>query len=478
MTRQPGWREEITGVSLNSTGILYDDPPPRYGSGSGPYNLAEAAFRGDTSRVQEIIEVTRNNFDSVEMKRYNGMTPLMAAALNGHLDIVTILVRHNNTALESRDCAGDTALVYAVRGNQPKIVGFLLDEGSDVNTSNGKGMTPIHIATCEGHWSCAKKMMTHWSGCNLNRKVEMKSYNGKTPLMAAAYMGHLDIVSKLVQHNTALESRDHFRDTALAYAVRGNQPKIVRYLLDEGSDINTSNENGMTPIHIATCEGHWSCAEKILMHRSGCNLNRKTHDGHTPLIFAIEKNESCFIKLLVQHPRVDLAMAGARGFNSLHHAARKNSKNTVEMILQKAPDMLNIQKDDGFTALHIAAYNGFLDIVLTLARRVNCKRDLTTMAGNTALHLAIPEMHTQCIKHLVKLGANVNTQDADGNTSLHLVMMKSTMQDSPVDFVELALFFIENHAEIYIKNNDGKNVLGVTVNPYTKKILKKAYKKL
>ena len=52
----------------------------------------------------------------VEMKRYNGMTPLMAAALKGHLDIVTILVRHNNTALESRDRAGDTALVYAVRG--------------------------------------------------------------------------------------------------------------------------------------------------------------------------------------------------------------------------------------------------------------------------------------------------------------------------------------------------------------------------
>ena len=46
-----------------------------------------------------------------------------------------------------------------------------------------------------------------------------------------------------------------------------------------------------------------------------------------------------------------------------------------------------------------------------------------------------------------------------------------------VDFVELALFFIENHAEIYIKNNDGKTVLHVTVNPSTKKIMKKAHKK-
>ena len=46
-------------------GKLYDDPPPRYGSESGLYNLAEAAFRGDTNKVQEIMEVTRNNFDSV-----------------------------------------------------------------------------------------------------------------------------------------------------------------------------------------------------------------------------------------------------------------------------------------------------------------------------------------------------------------------------------------------------------------------------
>ncbi|XP_071795163.1 ankyrin repeat, SAM and basic leucine zipper domain-containing protein 1-like [Asterias amurensis] len=139
------------------------------------YNLAEAAFRGDTNRVQEIMEEIRDNFESVEMKTYNGMTPLMAAAFQGHLEIVMILVLHN-AALESRDRDGDTALAHAVRGNQPKIVELLLDKGSDINTSNEKGMTPIHIATCEGHWSCAEKILMHRSGCNVNCRLQMVSY--------------------------------------------------------------------------------------------------------------------------------------------------------------------------------------------------------------------------------------------------------------------------------------------------------------
>ena len=73
-----------------------------------------------------------------------------------------------------------------------------------------------------------------------------------------------------------------------------------------------------------------------------------------------------------------------------------------------------------------------LFFIYFLYPKVNCRKDLTTVSGETALHLAIPEWHTECIKHLVKCGANVNAQDADGNTSLHLVMMKSTMQYSPV----------------------------------------------
>ncbi|XP_071797921.1 ankyrin repeat domain-containing protein 55-like [Asterias amurensis] len=458
MTRQPGWRQEITGGSMNR------------------YNLAEAAFRGDTNRVQEIMEEIRDNFESVEMKTYNGMTPLMAAAFKGHLDIVNILVLHN-TALESRDRDGDTALAYAVHGNQPKIVWYLLDKGSDINTSNKKGMTPINIATCEDHWSCAESIVTHRLGCNVNCRVEMKNYNGKTPLMAAAFKGHLDIVRRLVLHKTELESRDRNGDTALAYAVYGNQPKIVGLLLDEGSDINTSNEKGMTPIHIATCEGHWSCAEKILTLTSGCNVNCRADDRHTPLFYAIKKNEPRFIKCLVQHPDVDIEMADARGFNSLHHAVMEKSQSTVGLILHRAPHMLNIQTVNGFTALHFAAYNDMLDIVSTLAKQVNCKRDLKTVAGDTALHLASSKCHITCIKALIKYGANVNAQDVAGQTSLHLVMMQATMQDGPIYLVDIALYFIENHAEIYIRNNDGKDVLDVTANLTTRKTLRKAYRK-
>ena len=55
-------------------------------------------------------------------------------------------------------------------------------------------------------------------------------------------------------------------------------------------------------------------------------ISLQTEEGHTPLFFTIEKNESRNIQLLVQHPRVDLKMVDAKGFNSLHFAAIKNSR--------------------------------------------------------------------------------------------------------------------------------------------------------
>ncbi|XP_033639192.1 E3 ubiquitin-protein ligase MIB1-like [Asterias rubens] len=332
--------------------------------------------------------------------------------------------------------------------------------------------------------------------------VKFKNDKGQTPLMAAANKGHLDVVRALVQHNAPLDVKDNDGDTALTFAVIGDNPSIVEFLLDQGSNINTSDKKGVTPLHVATGRGYSSCAEKILTHKSGCNVNCKTEEGHTPLFFTIEKNESRNIQLLVQHPRVDLKMVDAKGFNSLHFAAIKNSRYAVERILQKAPGMLNMQKSDGFTALHLAALNDHPEIVLTLVKRVNCQKDLKNVSGNTALHLASAKCHNKCIEALVNNGANVNAKDSDGDTSLHIVMIKASMKDilgvtpmgklmelinaaqsggdandEKLNLVAIAVYFIKNDADIYIKNNKGQNVLDVVVNPSIEKLLKETFQK-
>ena len=70
-----------------------------------------------------------------------------------------------------------------------------------------------------------------------------------------------------------------------------------------------------------------------------------------------------------------------------------------------------------------------LSINSLLFFKVNCQKDLKNVSGNTALHLASAKCHNKCIEALVNNGANVNAKDSDGDTSLHIVMIKASMKD-------------------------------------------------
>jgi len=78
--------------------------------------------------------------------------------------------------------------------------------------------------------------------------------------------------------------------------------------------------------------------------------------------------------------------------------------------------------------MHCAAqrYEGVLSIFI-FARLHNIEVHEVDRKGSTALHFATISMHFKNVQALIKLGADVNAQDNDGNTCLHLCI--STMAE-------------------------------------------------
>jgi len=74
--------------------------------------------------------------------------PLHAAAWDGDLRILQVLLVCRHFNLEARDRDGDTPLVRAVSQGEAEVVKALLDEGANLETTNDNEMTPIHFA-CE-----------------------------------------------------------------------------------------------------------------------------------------------------------------------------------------------------------------------------------------------------------------------------------------------------------------------------------------
>ena len=66
--------------------------------------------------------------------------------------------------------------------------------GTDVNTKNRNGVTPLHYAAWDAHKEIAELLITNGA------EVNAKDKNGRTPLLYATVTGHKEIADLLRKH--------------------------------------------------------------------------------------------------------------------------------------------------------------------------------------------------------------------------------------------------------------------------------------
>ena len=75
-----------------------------------------------------------------------------------------------------------------------KVVEDAIEKGIDVNQPTKNGQTPLWIAAWEGHKEIVS-MLVEAKGVDVNQADK----DGQTPLFRAAYEGHKEIVSMLLK---------------------------------------------------------------------------------------------------------------------------------------------------------------------------------------------------------------------------------------------------------------------------------------
>ena len=71
----------------------------------------------------------------------------------------------------------------------------------------------------------------------------------------------------------------------------------VKYLKEQGADINKTTTEGSTPLHIASEGGHNDIVEYLL--NLGANINVQNNAGDTPIMNAAGRNKPETVKLLI-----------------------------------------------------------------------------------------------------------------------------------------------------------------------------------
>ncbi len=216
-----------------------------------------------------------------------------------------------------------------------------------------------------------------------------------------------------------------FKDAAI-----NGDLELITLLLDAGADPNQQNERGYTALHYAACNDRFEVIDTLLAR--GADISAKDKDGSAPLVMAV----SC------------------------------NKLASVEYLLKKGAN-INARASDGSTALVMSVAMLIDDhdskrreIVIELLKK-GANPNLTYAQGFTPLMTAACAGDPEIVKALLDYGAQVNDQDAAGETAL-LQTVRCDHKDNPqakTDAPEVMKVLLAQGADLTVKAEDGQTVL-------------------
>ena len=248
----------------------------------------------------------------------------------------------------------------------------------------------------------------------------------------------------------------------LHWCKRGNDvEKAVELVLNDGLDINTPALCNRTPLLWASLSSSGEFIETLI--DLGANVNaQRTDDKEAPLTLSSGWNKFMAVYLLLDRG-ADANIASADGNSPLHTAVSKGFFDITKLLVEKG-SYVNLQNKEGRTPLFLSVKNKHEQLIKLLIEneadvRIGYKENSTERfylvrgknRGRAAWHYIAGEQvnEPEIIDLLVKSGANVNAQDAEGFTPLHMAAIHGNLK--------IVKKLVDLDADVNIVATDGKN---------------------
>ena len=330
---------------------------------------------------------------------------------------------YNNPATNIK---GWTLLQYATHYNSVDSIKALLAKGANVNSPDGAGIAPLHLA-----------------------------------VSSSSSFDNFASVEALLKGGADVNSPDEAGRAPLHLAISNYHNKSVKLLLEAKANIHLCDNAGDTPLHIAAERSNIDAA--ILLKNEGAIFDVTNNAGMKPL--ALAKNALKTMQARKKRPGDPSSLIKIVNFlekdtwgNFIIPPADK------EVVLSTA-ELIKIvtSNDDKYTKAEA--------IRNLLGSGTDPNINIETLQSKSPIlqyFVCNRNLNLGAVGYLLEKGAKVNQGDQDGDTALH-ILAQDTSPDSETKITILELL-LRNEGDLNIKNNAGKTPLEFAVENGQKEI--------
>lgn len=222
---------------------------------------------------------------------------------------------------------GENALHAIVRKeNQTDIINYFISKGVDVNKADNDGNSAF--------------------------------------MNAAAANNNVEIVTSLASRVKNINQVNKKGVSALAMAIRGNTPEIVRLLTEKGANVNVVDTNGDN-LAVYLIQSYNPQKNDIfeaklkLLKDKGFNISMPQKNGNTLYHLAVAKNDIALVKK-IENFKADINAKNSEGLTALHKAAMTAQDDAILKYLLSVGAKKEILTDFQESAFALAAENEYL----------------------------------------------------------------------------------------------------------------------